>query len=449
MPVEIMPLLQAFMPVFSERTWDWVVILVIGAIQSPGKRTVSAALRSMGLHHEKQYQRYHRVLNRASWSSLGVGKILLGLLIEEFEGGGPLILGADETLERRQGRKIKAKGYFRDGVRSTAQKVVTSCGLRWLSLMVLAEVPWTGRRWALPFLTVLTPSAKTQAAHGKRPKTPSHWLGQMIAQVRRWLPTTPIILITDGGFASLQVGDACRQQSVTYITRLRLDAGLYDFPTLRPPGKRGRTAFKGTKQPTLQTRLTTATTLWTSLDCPWYGGQKRRLEIVTDTALWYSPKNPLLPLRWVLVRDPEGQLKPTAFLSTDLTLTPEQILTYFIQRWSIEVTFQEVRAHLGFETQRQWSDLAILRTTPALLGLFSFIVLLAQTLTHGKPLPTQSAAWYPKSSATFSDVLAFVQATLAPHLNFFNSLVGAKTSFNSPRVVSHLDPPPLTSSQFG
>lgn len=230
---------------------------------------------------------------------------------------------------------------------------------------------------------------------------------------------------------------------------MRLDAGLYDFPTPRPLGKRGRTPLKGAKQPTLQMRLTDPHSPWTPLDCPWYGGKRRPLEICTSTALWYSPKNPLLPLRWVLVRAPRGQLKPTAFLTTDLTLTPEQILAYFIQRWSLEVTFQEVRAHLGFETQRQWSDLAILRTTPALFGLFSFIVLLAQMLTAGNPLPTQTAAWYPKSEATFSDVLVFVQAFLHPHLNFFKSPSRAEPSFNSSASTPHLDPPSLTSPLFG
>ena len=422
LPPEIMLLLQAFMPVFSERTWDWIVVLVMGAILAPGKRTVTAILAVMGLSQEKQYQRYHRVLNRAQWSSLAVAKILLGLLVSAFVlSGQTVVLGADETLERRKGKHIKARGVFRDSVRSSKKHIVKSFGLRWISLMLLVPVPWSQRVWALPFLTVLAPSEKTNQANGKRHKTSVRWIGQMIAQVRRWRPGYRLVLVVDGGLAAIKLGHQCNLYEVTYVSRLRLDAGLYDFPGEQPQGKRGRKPQKGKKQPTLKQRLTDPATVWQTVCRPWYGGQVRQLDIATGVAVWYSPRQKPLPLRWVLVRDPLGKLDPAAFFATDRDASPQQILQWVVMRWNVEVTFQEVRAHLGVETQRQWSDLAIERTTPALLGLFSFITLLAHRLTRGQPLPTQSTAWYHKREATFSDVLAFVRHHLWTHPNFMQS----------------------------
>jgi len=424
LPTEIMVLMQPFAPIFSERTWDWVPVLVVGAILAPGKRTVTGVLRVMGLSEERQFQRYHRVLNRAKWSSLSVSHILLGLLVMAFVPPGcPVIVAADETLERRQGDKIKAKSVFRDAARSSKKHKVTSYGLRWVSMALLVPAPWSSRVWALPFLTVLAPSAKTNQANGKRHKTSIDWIGQMIGQVRRWLPERQIVLVVDGGLAAIKLGQRCvgYANPVTYVSRLRLDAGLYDWPGPQPKGKRGRKPKKGVRQPSLKTRLQDPATRWQSITIGWYRGETRTLDIATGTALWYTPGQDPLPLRWVLVRDPLGDLLPAAFFATDLNAAPEHILAWVVMRWGIEVTFEEARAHLGLETQRQWSELAIARTTPALLGLFSFITLLAHQLTADHPLPVRSAAWYTKSEATFSDVIAFVRRYLWTHTDFVQS----------------------------
>jgi hypothetical protein len=424
LPTEIMLLMQSFAPVFSERTWDWVPVMVVGAILAPSKRTVTAVLRVMGLSEERQFQRYHRVLNRAVWSSLWVSQILLGLLVVAFvPPGWPLIMAADETLERRQGNKIKAKSVFRDAARSSKKHQVTSYGLRWVSMALLVPVPWSQRVWALPFLTVLAPSEKTNQANGKRHKTSLDWIGQMISQVRRWLPERQLVLIVDGGLAAVKLGQRCGGYTnpVTYVARLRLDAGLYDWPGLQPKGKRGPKPKKGARQPALKTRLHNPDTVWQTLTIDWYRGARRTLDIATGTALWYTPGQDPLPLRWVLVRDPLGERLPAAFFATDLAVTPVQILAWVVMRWGIEVTFEEARAHLGLETQRQWSELAIARTTPALLGLVSFITLLAHRLTLDYPLPVRSAAWYTKSEATFSDVIAFVRRYLWTHPDLVQS----------------------------
>ncbi len=417
-------MLRVFEDVFSERVWDWVRVLVVGAILTPGRRTVAAILRVMGLSEERQFQNYHRVLNRASWSRLEGGRRLLLRLVETFVPvDGPVVVGIDETIERRRGAKIAAKGIYRDPVRSSKSHFVKTSGLRWISMQVLAEVPWAGRIWGLPFLTVLAPSERYHQERGERHKTVPEWGRQMIRQLRRWLPDREVVVVADSTYAALELlADAARlAQPVTVVTRLRLDAALYDPAPPREPGTKGRPRVKGERQPTLAHRLLDPDTFWEMLTVPWYGGETAQVEVATGTATWYHAGQPTVPLRWVLLRDPAGQFEPQALLSTDQTVDPVQIVAWFVARWPLEVTFHEVRAHLGVETQRQWSDLAILRTTPALLGLFSLVTLFAQARLAGQPLPARQAAWYAKSAPTFSDTLAFVRQQLWPVTVFSTS----------------------------
>jgi len=441
-PEGIMVVLHHFMPVFSERIWDWIQDLVMGAILAPRKRTVTSALRVMGLGQEKQFQNYHRVLNRATWSGLQASQILLGLLVSVFvPPRAAVIVAADETLERRRGRKIKNKGFFRDPVLSSEKKNVVSEGLRWVSMMILVPVPWSKRVWALPFLTVLAPHWKTNGSQGKRHKTTIDWVGQMIGQVRRWLPQRDMILIVDGALSAVKLGLRCRQyrNPVTFVSRLRLDARLFDAPVPKVTGKPEPSARVGKRQMALKKRLNDPNTRWERRMVKWYGGKERLIEFVSGMALWYttSEKDPL-PLRWVLVRDPLGKFDAQAFMCTDPRATAEQILAWYVLRWNVEVTFEEVRAHLGFETQRQWSDLAIARTSPIILGLFSFVVLVAEHLTQGHSLPVRATAWYSKKEATFSDVLAYVRAYIWQHGEFFQSPVKPGLEKISPSVLNNL-----------
>ena len=424
-PMDIMVVLGCFAQVFDERTWDWVQVLVVGAILAPGKRTVSSVLTVVGLSQEKQYQRYHRVLNRATWSGLQTSKILLGLLVAIFAMDGVIVLGADETLERRKGKHIKEKGVFRDAVRSSRKYTVKAFGLRWVSMMLLVNVPWSSRVWSLPFLTVLAPSEKVNIVNGKRHKTSIDWVMQMISQMRRWLPARKLVLVVDGGLIALKLGHRCLSYTnpVTLVARFRLDAQLYDWPEKQPKGKRGPKPQKGKRQLSLKKRLEDPNTSWRTIGIRWYGGVVRTLEITSGQSLWYTPGEKPLPIRWVLVRDPLGKMEAAAFLCTDLDVTPEQILHWYVMRWNVEVTFEDARAHLGLETQRQWSDLAIARTTPALLGLYSLVVLLAHHLLEGEPLPVQTTAWYTKREATFSDTIAFVRQYLWAYTEFEHSHV--------------------------
>jgi hypothetical protein len=338
LPTTMIRLLEPFAPLFSKRVFKHVQVLVAGAILAPGRRTVSSALRAMGLDQHKRFHRYHRVINRASWSSLEASRVLLGLMVEAFvPEGGPLVVGIDETLERRYGKEIVA--------------------------------------------------------------------------------------VADRAYASLKLLDRCRSLSkpVTFITRLRFDAALYEPAPVRRPGQRGRPRLKGERLPNLSDVAEDPTTAWKPTTVAnWYGSGDRMVEIASQTAVWYSTGLPAVPLRWVLVRDPEGEFKTQALLCTDLKADPQKIVCWFVMRWQLEVTFQEARRHVGFETQRQWSEMAIRRTTPALLGLFSLITLFA----HRRMAPSteetvRRVAWYRKPHPTFSDALALVRMVLWAYATFY------------------------------
>jgi hypothetical protein len=419
---EMLPILLAFTPQFSKPVFRHVQVLVVGSLLTPGVRTVCAALRVMGLSGERQFQTYHRVLNRDRWSSRKVAQTLFGLLVKTFVPSGSVVIGLDDTLERRRGPKIAAKGIYRDPVRSSHNFFVKASGLRWVVMSLLSEVPFAGRVWALPFLSVLAPSERYHKERGQRHKTLTEWAGQMIAQVRRWLPDRLLVIVSDRSYAALELLDRCRHLSATMITRLRLDAGLYEPPPERTSGTFGRPRRKGNRLPTLQERLTDPRTEWKCMTVSrWYGEGEREIEIASETAVWYHTGQPVVPIRWVLIRPVPGCGKPfdpQALLCTDLGTDPLQIVSWFVLRWQVEVTFEETRAHLGLETQRQWNNLAIARTTPAILGLFSLVALLANEPSLRKAGLIRQAAWYVKDRPTFSDALAWVRYHLWTHGGF-------------------------------
>lgn len=415
LPEAILPIMEPFANLFQRRTWLKVQVLLVGAILATGQRTVAAALRVMGRSHLPDYARFHHVLNRAVWSPLPVAGLLLALLLEYLDQGeDPLVFGIDETIERRGGPKIKARSIYRDGARSSRSYLVKVSGLRWISLMWLTPIPWAGRRWALPVLTALAPAEAYYRSRGRTPLRLTHRARQMVLQLRRWLPHRPLVLVADRSYAALDLLHCCQSlaQPVICITRLRLDAALYAPAPARKPGQRGRSPVKGPRLPSLKTVVDHHDTPWQQRAVAWYDNTTRLVAVTSQCALWYRTGKPPLPIRWVLVQDPTGQFPPQALLCTDPAISPTQIVEWFVLRWQLEVTFQEVRAHLGVETQRQWSDQAITRTTPALMGLFSWITLAALLLQQDEPMTQRTAAWYPKPAPTFVDTIALVRRHL-------------------------------------
>jgi hypothetical protein len=418
MPREIAPVLHAFSPLFTAPTWEHVLVLLTSAILCQGARRVSSLLRVMGLSKEKRFEKYHRVFNRAKWNSMAGAKILLGLLVQLLPASLPLLIIVDDTIERRKGKKISAKGYYRDAVRSTEKVIVKCYGLKWVCLMLVVTLPWCKRPWALPFMTILAPSKKSNETRGRKHKTSIDWTIIAVRVIARWLKR-PWVLIGDGGFACIRLAHACIKQNVTLASRLRLDAALYAFAPSPVPGQRGRHREKGTRFTALSQLVMDMTQPWREASLNWYDGETKKVRLLSGIHLWYSSGEKPLPIRWVLVVDLETN-EGEAFFSTDLALAPEQIVNWFVLRWNIEVTFEEMRAQLGMETQRQWSDKAIARTTPSLMALFSLTCLFALELLKKQSLPILSTAWYDKKGeATFSDILAFVRRYIWAE-NYFN-----------------------------
>ena len=310
----------------------------------------------------------------------------------------PLVFGLDETIERRWGLRIKGRGIYRDPVRSSRSHFVKASGLRWISLMWLTRIAWAERIWALPFLTILAPSERYYADKPRAAKSGLDRARQMVYQLRRWLPQRWLILVADSSYAALEFLHACQTlpNPVTVITRLRLDAALYTpIPTCKPHTL-GRKRKKGRRLPTPQALLDDPRTRWSTVTVNWYGGQQRTLEIASGFALWYHTGKPGVDLRWVLIRDPFDHFEPQALLATDSTLKPAPIIEWFVQRWSLEVTLEEARAHLGVESQRQsvrpghCAHGALSHPLrPLLLDYFS-----RGSARHRRLVSVRQAAWY-------------------------------------------------------
>ena len=284
--------------------------------------------------------------------------------------------------------------------------------------MVLTKVGWAHRVWALPFLTALAPSARYYEPELRAHKKLTDWTRQLLLQVKRWVGDRQVVAVGDSSYAVIDLLNAL-QGRVSLISRLRLDAALYEPVPVSLPGQRGRKRLEGSRLPTLLTVAGNKATAWQKIDvADWYGGQPQPIDYVTGVALWYHTGKKPVPIRWVLIRLDK---KLTGLVSNDAALSADEMIGYFVPRWSIETTFALVRAHLGVETQRQWSDLAISRTTPVLMGLFSLVTLVANSLQKGGLLSCQVSSWYVKQHLTFSDALAGVRRCLWQEMNFQTS----------------------------
>jgi hypothetical protein len=411
LPETIIAVVAPFRPLFTAPTWRKLMTLLTGTLLAHGRRTVCSALRFSGQQDNGNWSSYHHVLNRAHWSPLAASKCLLLLIIETFlDKNASLTIAIDEHLERRWGPMIHKRGHYRDSVLSSRKQAVSSSGLRWMVMAVVVTPSWSKRPWALPFLVVLTTSPAVSQALGKRHKTIAQWAGQMVSLLHCWVPDREIHLLGDGAYSCLELGVQCLHRQVSLITPCRLDSVLREPPP--PPEQRhkgGRAQVVGPRLPSLEHVLLDPQTNWQEDEISWYGQGRRRIQWCSGTALWYRFGSPPLPIRWVLTRDPQGKREAKAFLCTNPSLDGLSIILLFMKRWSLECTFEEARAYLGIETQRQWSDKAIERTTPLLLSLFSLMSVAGVHVERQETIIVEQTAWYDKPAATFHDVLVAVR----------------------------------------
>ena len=350
------------------------------------------------------------------------------------------MFGIDETVERRWGRKIAAKGRYRDPVRSKDDQVVMTPGLQWVSLMLLTRIGWAGRHWALPFLTALVVSARYDRRKGRRHKTVTDYAQQMLVCLRRWLPDRDLVVVADGGYAKREFLRHCQSMSkpIVVVTKLRKDASLYQPAPPRRPGQIGRPRVVGARLPSPTAVLDDPATQWIPYRATGSDGSTAMVELASGVALWYHGGPPRLPIRWVVIRYLEERRGPYALLCTDTAAEPLRILQWYLLRWQVEVTFEELRAHLGMETQRQWSERAIARTTPALFGLFSVVTLAADILIEQRGgMAPRTAAWYDKTSPSFADAIALVRRHLWVQQGTFMPSEREHESIKVPRLLYH------------
>jgi hypothetical protein len=411
LPTIIISILTPFSQLFSVPSWKKAQILCIGAILCQGARRISNILHVLGIADQKNFTNYHRFLNRDQWSPLLGAKVLFGLLLPLIPSSYIPIIVLDETIERRKGKNIKAKGCYRDAVRSTQKHVVKCFGLKWLPLCLIIKLPWSKRPWALPFLTFLQYSKQYDKDRNHRHRTTIDYAILGVWFFSKWMGKLTWILLGDGGFASVELANACLENGGHLISRLRIDARLYSEPPERISGKKGRIASKGKQIASFKSMIEHKELVWQDVEVNWYAGQKKKLQYLSGIDLMYKATHPLVRSRWVLVKDPEGKLLIVPLFSTNPRHDPVYIIETFVLRFGIEAFFEESRAHLGMETQRQWSDKAIIRSTPLIFGLFSIICLIALKLQETVEFSVQSSAWYAKNidEATFSDIIAYVR----------------------------------------
>jgi len=422
LPAQILNVLTLFSPLFSRPTYKNVVLLFTGHVLSKGRRTIADVLRTLGLKNLKNFSKFHWVLSGAKWSAFKAAGILLLEIIRVFSPNQEVIIPIDTTIERRKGEKIRGLGRQRDPVRSTKSRKVLTIGLQWLVASVRVKLPACPIYWSLPFFTQLIPPKrplstsrnKHDLSTKKKHKKLTEWTVQLICQIRRWLGKgIRFVIVADVAFACYKIGHICVKMNGALISRLRLDARIFNFPPAEKR-RRGRPLLVGKRFPLFTDYLKDPTLIWQEVEVEWYGGKRKKLLIYTGAGLWYAFGIPPLPIRWVLIKDPNDEHDPVALFSTDAAHSAERIIEIFVSRWPLEVTFEESRRHLGVETQRQWSDKAIERTTPCLFASFSIVTLMAIRLSqeNREKIPLQKASWYQKTHVTFSDVLSYMRLSI-------------------------------------
>lgn len=433
LPPSMLSILSVFAPLFSRPVLKNGALLLIGHFLTNGRRTLTNLLRSLSLHNDKKFTKYFYVIRKAKWSSFKASKVLFFLIIHRLlPKDHPVEINIDSHLNKRKGSKIKGLGRHRDAASSSKSQKVLAIGHNWLVAAVRLHIFGSKYKWSLPFLSYLltpaeplTSSCNAAELRGKnRHKKMTKATIQIILQVRRWLgPERKIIVVADNAFACREICKACIKHKVIFCSQLRLDASLHDFPPVEKIKRKGRRRVAGVRLPNLHEVLKDKRKKWERVVAPWYSGQSKLLDVLSEACLWYHNSVGGVPIRWVLTKDPKQNNKPLAILVTDLTLSKEQVIELFVGRWSIETTFQEIHEHLGIEGIHTWSDLSVNRTAPSIIASYSLACLIVhQTIKEtGIEIMPETTAWYKKETITFSDVMAYLRLLILNKKYFLQS----------------------------
>jgi hypothetical protein len=433
------PLLDQFAPVFFQPTYQRFLVLLVAAILTTGRRTVSNLLRTLPGLAPGDPSSYHRVLSKRRWTAFLLARLLAKFLLDHYVPDGPVFLAGDDTVDEHRGAKVHGKSCHRDPVRSTHSFTAYRWGHKWVVLTILVPFPFAVRPWALPVLVALYRSAEKAEGKGKgkgkkvkdktkakaksrarrkaeagkpRHKTPSELMRQLLAVLIHWFPDRQFVFAGDGGYGTHALARFAHrhQRHLSLVSLFYPDANLYDPPPVVVGKRTGRPRKKGKKRPTPEAAVA-ATAAPKALNVSWYGGGRRDVEVVSGTGHWFKSGKGLVPVLWVFVRDRTGTHRDSYLFSTDVTLTAAQVIETYTGRWSIETTFQEMRAYLGLETTRGWRERTVLRAAPCLFGLYSVVVLLYAALPAGTDRPG-AVRYRGKAEVAFSDAITAVRRQL-------------------------------------
>lgn len=440
LPQAAEPIVMAFSIAFTEPTFQRILVLFVGGILTSGRRTITRILWTMGELAEGHFSDYHRVFSRAPWSLWTLGRVLAQLVVELVPDE-PIVVAIDDTVTGHKGKKVYGKGCHHDAVRSSHSHVAWKWGHKWVVLAIVMKFPFASRPWSLPVLCALYRPEALNQAEGRRHKTPGQLARGLMAALLHWFPERKFVFLGDGGFASHELASFCHRhrKRSALISRFHADAALYDPP---PPYQgKGRPRVKGRKRKTPEQGVGTSPLKKTVVD--WYGCTQRAVKLVSGSGHWYRAGQGLVPVKWVFVRDDTGTRRDEYFFCTQPALfSAGRIVSLYTQRWTIEVTFQEIRAHLGFETPRQRIENSVLRMTPCLLGLFSVVSLIYHA--RGKQIPHEPEfpcrPGYEKREPTFADALSEVRR-----------LFWTQTYFQQPRFAKAFQkiPPRMKTTLLG
>jgi hypothetical protein len=422
-----LPLFSLFRAAFRAATFARARLLGVAAILTTGRRTVANLLRTVAELTEGDASSYNRVLSLAQWSALSLAAILTRFIIQHFWPQGRIRVVGDDTVTEHPGRKVHGKARHRDPVRSSHSYTAWRWGHKWVVLAVLVRFPFASRPWALPVLVTLYRSKEDNLKRRRPHRTPAQLMQLLLRVLLRWFPDRQFVFAGEQGYGSHEMARLAggSRGRLHLVSKFYPDANLYEPPP-EYCGK-GRPRVKGAKLPTPQEVVARAER--TRLNVAWYGGGRRDVEVVTGTGQWYKSGQGLVEVRWVYVHDLSGTHRDEYFYSTDVGMTPQEIIEEYTGRWNAETTFEEARAYLGLESTRGRCERTVLRAEPCLLGLYSVVALMYWLLPE-QDQEQGTIDWEGKRTVTFSDATTAVRRWLwtrwvfphAGHVSAFEKL---------------------------
>jgi len=406
----------SFAPALTAPTWENLGVLLRGAVLAPGARTVTGCLRAAWPWVTKHWSAYENVPRRARLDMLAMARELFRQILELLPPEAVVGLIVDESLLRRYGPWVVEVGMHRDAVRSSHARSAVSPGHKWVTLAVVVRLPFAGSALALPVLSVLYSTRKHARRNRakrlyRKHRTVTELALLLVRIVVRWAPQRRFRLVGDGTYATHGLAEALHAASrhrslrrVSLVSRFPMDGATY--APAPPYSGRGRPRLKGHKLPTPRQVASDPDTVWSRLSVEWYGGVRKEVLLCSRTGLWYRPGSAPTPVRWVVVRQTEGNHPDEAFFTTDVESPLKGLVETFVRRWPVETTFEEARAHLGLETLRNRTPNAVRRSAPLLLALYSLIVIWFAKHVDDPDAWKQSTPRYSKPHVTFSDMLA-------------------------------------------